>query len=543
MLSKIRERLFSPTTALIVVVALATFLLASYQLQAWPFGDHRTLRERYQFVRVSRTVVEPNLRAPGRVESSRRTIVRCALENMASTSGGAATSGGSSTMIWVVPEGTEVKKEDVMARLDGSMYEEMLRQQTIVVEQAKASHLQAQLDLEIARIALREYLEGTVQETVEQMEANLSLARSNVTQSEQRLEWSRKMNKKGYASVAQIKTDEQTFMTSQLALQQQETSYELFKRFTKPKNEKTLGAAITTAQTTLDSEQVKLNRQLERFETLKKQVDRCTIRAPHDGVVYYYTEAQRRPGQEADQIQEGMMVRQEQKLFFLPDLSEMEVQVVLNESVVSRVTPGLSATVEFEALPGLSLGGKLESISEIPSQTNPRGDDVRFFMGILKLDRSAEGLKPGMSAIVSLRLPRNEGVLAVPADSVVSAEGQYECLVPAGEDLVARAVKVGRTTPELIEITGGLTEGEEIALNPPVMGARRLRSLAGFESRPWPKGPLPKLDETPRAKAGRGGGGNGEWRKKGGGGGEWGQNPGGGNPTRRSRKRAADGEG
>lgn len=545
MLRRIREQLFSPAAALIAVVAVSTVLLMSYQLQAWPFGDHRTLRDRYQFVRVSRTMLEPYLRAPGRVESSRRTVVRCQLENMAGASGSAGTS-GSSTVIWLIPEGSEVKKGDVLARLDGSTYEEMLRQQTIVVEQARASHLQAQLDLEIAKIALREYLEGTVQETIEQMEANLSLAKSNRTQAEQRLEWTRKMNKKGYASIAQIKTDEQTFLSSELALRQQETSYDLFKQFTRPKNEKTLEAAITTAQTTLDNEQVKMNRQVERFELLKKQVARCTIRAPHDGVVYYFTEAQRRPGQEADQIQEGMTVRQEQRLFFLPDLSEMEVQVVLNESVVNRVRAGLDATVEFEALPDLSLTGKLESISEIPSQTNPRGEDVRYFMGILKLDGSAQGLKPGMSAIVSLQLPRSEGVLAVPAAAVVADAGRYECFLPAGERLEPRPVKVGRTTPELIEITGGLTEGEEIALNPPPLTAGRPRSLAGFEDRPWPTGPIPKLDDLPKARGGPGGpgggrrgggGGGGEWRQKNGGGGG-----GGGNPARKSRRRSADQE-
>src|SRR5262249_36489606 len=201
---------------------------------------------------------------------------------------------------------------EVIARLDASTYEEMLRQQTIVVEQAKASFLQAELDVEIAQIALREYLEGTVKSTVQEMDANLSLAKSNVTQAGQRLEWTMKMNKKGYASVAQVETDKQTFMTTELALQQQESTYDLFNRFTLPKNQMSLQADITTAKTTLDSETVKRNKQVERFELLKKQVNRCTIRAPHDGVVYYYVDPpNQRPGamQEDNTIQEGMSVR------------------------------------------------------------------------------------------------------------------------------------------------------------------------------------------------------------------------------------------
>lgn len=541
MLARIRQLFFNLTAVIAAMVLLSSFLIASYELETWPFGDHRTIRDRFEFRRVSRTVLEPSLRAPGRVESSRRTIVRCELENMTSTGsgggggGGASMGGGSSTLIWLIPEGTSVKKDELLARLDGSTYEEMLRQQTIVVEQARASHLQAQLDVEIARIALREYMEGSVQQTVQQMEANLRLARSNLTQAEQRLDWSRKMNKKGYASIAQIKTDEQTFMTSQLALQQQETAYNLFKRFTLPKTQKSLQADITTAQTSLDSEQVKLNRQIERFELLKRQVERCTIRAPHDGVVYYYFDPNPRRNSQDTGIQEGMAVRQEQKLFYLPDLTEMEVQVVLNESVVSRVSVGTPSTVEFEALPGLSIPGKLTSISEIPSPENQRGEDVRFFMGILKLDHSAEGLKPGMSAIVTLNLMRSEGVLAVPHEAVICDQGRYECFVPLGDDrLERREVKVGKSTPELIEITDGLHEGDEVILEPPGRATSRPRSLAGFDNRPWPDMAFFKVEAPPPSAPGdRRGYGDGQRR-------QWNGTP--GNPGRRSRKKAGDEE-
>src|SRR5262245_21202428 len=95
MFARIRDSLISPSAAIIGLVVLSSCLIGCYELQAWPFGDHRTVRERYQFLRVSRTLLDPYLRAPGRVESSRRTVVRCELENMASTTGSASLSGGS----------------------------------------------------------------------------------------------------------------------------------------------------------------------------------------------------------------------------------------------------------------------------------------------------------------------------------------------------------------------------------------------------------------------------------------------------------------
>jgi HlyD family secretion protein len=494
------------------------------------------VRERYQIHRVTRTNLEPFLSAPGRVESARKTVITCQLEKISTTGSGttttsiaASSSGGSSTLISVIPEATEVKKGDVIARLDASNYEEMLRQQRIVVEQAKASHLQARLDVEIARIALKEYIEGLVAETIEQMKADIALARSNLTQATERLEWTKRMKDKGYASLATLETDKQNFMTMDLALQRQLSSYDLFERFTLPKTRKTLEADITTSQTTLDSEQVKLNKQVERFELLKRQVDRCTIRAPHDGVVYYYFDPRPRPGQDPIVIEEGMPVYQEQKLFYLPDLSEMEVQVVLNESVVSRVNPGLQATVTFEAMPQVTLGGELSTVSEIPNRENMRGEDVRYFVGELKLDRTAPGLKPGMSAVVTFIMPPKQGALAVPYEAVFSEEGSDACFLLAGNHLEKREVKLGKSTTELVEITDGLSEGEEIVLDPPGR-ASRPKSLAGFDGRSWPeatKRPTAEANPAgPRTKGsfdgqgerrksfGGAGGATKKWRKK-----------------------------
>ena len=61
-----------------------------------------------------------------------------------------------------------------------------------------------------------------------------------------------------------------------------------------------------------------------------------------------------------------MEVRQKQPLFYLPDLSQMEVQVAVNESVVDQVRMGQRVIVTFEALPKLVLTGRVDSVGQIP---------------------------------------------------------------------------------------------------------------------------------------------------------------------------------
>jgi HlyD family secretion protein len=375
---------------------------------------------------------------------------------------GGGAGGGSSVILSILPEGTPVKAGDVLARLDASTYEEMYRQQTITVEQAKASHLQGQLNHEIAQLAVRQFREGTVQETIKGMEGAIALADSDLSRATQRLDWTKRMNDKGYASFAQSMSDKDTVSRMDFALKRQVSALNLFKRFTEPKTIKSLQGQVKAAETVLGNETLRLQRQLERLATLKKQVDRCTIRAPQDGVLFYYKDERR-----TVQIDEGLEVRQNQALFFLPDMRTMEVVTALNESVVDRVRPGLPAKVSFEALPKLRLPGHVVSISQIPVRQNERGEDIRYFISTVKLDESSPQLKPGMTTLVEIALARQDHVLAIPHQAIRSDHGKKFCYLAGDDELERREVKIGHDTCDMVEVLGGLEEGDLVALDPP----------------------------------------------------------------------------
>ena len=65
----------------------------------------------------------------------------------------------------------------MLAVLDSSDYEELLRLQRITLERSTADNLQAELDLEIAKLAVREFQEGTMRETIQDFEGKIFLAR------------------------------------------------------------------------------------------------------------------------------------------------------------------------------------------------------------------------------------------------------------------------------------------------------------------------------------------------------------------------------
>jgi HlyD family secretion protein len=219
---------------------------------------------------------------------------------------------------------------------------------------------------------------------------------------------------------------------------------------------------VESARSNLVYQTMRLQRHEERLEHYQKQVDLCTIRAPHDGFVIYANK-----NENDVRIEEGTRVRQRQNLFYLPDLSDMEVQMPLHESVVDRIHDGMPARVRIEALPGVSVEGHVVSVALVPLMTwSSFGSDVRNYLGMVKLDSVPRGLLPGMSAEVEIMTGTRNDALVVPAEAVTIEAGEDVCYVAREEGLERRHVTVGSSTSGLLEVTEGLTEGEEVVLDP-----------------------------------------------------------------------------
>jgi HlyD family secretion protein len=301
-------------------------------------------------------------------------------------------------------------------------------------------------------------VEGTVCETTEDFERRIFLGRAEVERAANRLSWCRRMKDKGYVPASMVSAEAFRHAQSVMNLNQEEAAYGLFKRFTAPKTTKVLQGDVVSAETTVRYQQLRFARNRERLALLEKQVENCTIRAPHDGFVVYANKLGR-----DIVIEPGVPVRQHQQLFYLPDLSEMEVVAMLHESIVDEVTTDLRANVQVEGVGNRRIDGHVTSVAPIPT-FNWRSD-VNYFEGIVKLENIPEGLRPGMTAEVEIEMPSRGNVLAVPSEAITLENGHDVCFVFHDEHLERREVKVGKVTRNLAEVTEGLAEGEQVVLN------------------------------------------------------------------------------
>ena len=455
------------------LVSLAAMALIT-ACSAWYYTTTRTARptwEGFPRAAVRRVSFDACLSASGVSQASQQTVVRCQLENLQVRSGRGRSfsAGGASTILELIPNGTTVKKGDVLCRLDASEYETVALAQTIRVEQHQAEMVQTETALQSAEIALEEYRDGLFPQDIIGMRGRIAMARSEMRTAADRFAWSRRMESKGYASKANVANDRQALLSASLRLEQAETELEIYRRFTAPKTivslkadvEKALKWAIHEAG---DFDKSKL--QLTRYREL---IDRCTIRAPHDGFVIY-ANGPFRADEELSRIEEGASVRQGQELFYFPDLSRMEVVAMLSETAVDRVRVGMPARVRFEGRRAEMLEGRVESVESLPKRSF--FSDVPYYPCRISLESTPSGLLPGTSAEVEVELGPRRDVLAIPSEAVSIDHDHNVCYVlgPSGPE--RREFTPGGSTTNLIEVTNGLNEGESVVLDPTAILAR-----------------------------------------------------------------------
>jgi HlyD family secretion protein len=412
---------------------------------------------------VRRVSFDVSVTASGVAQSSRQTVVKCQLENLRIRSRRHAFFvGGASTILEIVPNGTTVKKGDVLCKLDASEYEEVAEAQAIRVLQHQSEAVQTDLALQAAETALKEYRDGLVPQDILGIQGRIALADSELKAASDRLAWSERMAGKGYASLRQVANDRQALLGATLRLERAQLELDIYRRFNTTKTLVSLRADVEKARKWAIHEAGDFEKAKVQLAYYRSLIDRCTIRAPHDGFVIYANGPFR---EEADRlvIEPGASVRQAQELFYFPDLTKMEVLAMLNQSVVGRFRRGMPALVRFEGSRERACEGHVESVESLPRWSYT---DVPYYPCRITLDVLPPGLLPGMSAEVEVLVNRCRDVLAIPSEAVNVDYDRKICYVIGPSGLERREITPGGSSASLIEVTDGLKEGEYVVLNP-----------------------------------------------------------------------------
>ena len=208
-------------------------------------------------------------------------------------------------------------------------------------------------------------------------------------------------------------------------------------------------------------------------EVYRRGEDDTVVRAPFDGVV---TQLAAQPGEIVAPVAGGGFTRT--GIGTIVDMDSLEVDVDVAESFISRVAPGMPASVKLNAYPDWDIPAQV--ITVIPTADRSKAT-VTVRVGFKTRDPR---IVPEMGAHVAFLSPTPTASTAasrsviVPTDAVQTEDnGQSVVFVIAGGKAERRAVRLGDRNAQGQMIVAGLSPGETIA----VEGADHLKDGAAVK--------------------------------------------------------------
>ncbi len=193
--------------------------------------------------------------------------------------------------------------------------------------------------------------------------------------------------------------------------------------------------AITSAQAKVDAAQA--------------TVDSLKIIAPFDGeVVVIYPRV-------------GDLVNTNTVAAILVNRTSLFVDVSIDETTISAVKVGNPATITFDALPDLSIRGKVTSINPVGVVSN----GVVNYTVRVELDSTDPQILIGQTANVSIQTSAPHTVLYVPVSAVQSdAQGEYVMRIKQDGTQERVTVVSGTITDNLVTVVGNLQANDQVLL-------------------------------------------------------------------------------
>jgi HlyD family secretion protein len=178
---------------------------------------------------------------------------------------------------------------------------------------------------------------------------------------------------------------------------------------------------------------------------------------------------------EAASVAEGAPVSGGDAIVTVTDVSELMLRADVDETDILQVKRGVAADVELDAVQGARYTAEVTGVGVTPKESTGGGVTYQVTLA-LRRGTTSDGAeapwpKPGMSAVLSLRVREVRATLAVPSSAVVTSGRDTTVWVVAGGRAQRRVVRLGAQGDTVVEVTSGLREGEQIV----VRGAASVR--------------------------------------------------------------------
>lgn len=469
--------------ALLTAIGLTA---GAWQLGAFGSSSNEIKADRFTVAERSFSVT---LREKGELKPIKSTNIASAVE-------------GRSTIISLIPEGTAVKKGDLLVELATDQLESRISQEELketnaitAFESAKteleiqrdknaSDNRKAKLKIELAQLELEKYQKGEWQQQL--TDAGIAIKQAEISRDRRKeaLEAATQLLKRDWVTKLQFQEDKFNFTKAEWDLVKANQSKDVLLKYTHiadlRRRESDLEEANKEADRILknaNAEEIKKIRAVEGKEKelgliqellakLHRQMENSRIYAPTHGFVVYFAGGGGRHFMSSDsQIREGATVHERQILMTLPDTSAMLVIVRIHEAKTDKLELGQIARVTIEGIPDRKFSGVVSKIAAVAdSQNRWLNPDLKEYETEIKLDPVDIPLKPGVTAHAEILVESVDDKLAVPVQAVYSKSGQRYVFRDGAKEVGPVKITVGAIGTEWAEVSNGLTTGDRILL-------------------------------------------------------------------------------
>lgn len=486
--------------------------LVAVPVWAWSILSNSSPNQgQYVFYTVTKSDLPIVVTERGSLESQIRTEIRCEVENSSLDRGG----NYGTQIIFIVPNGSAVKKGDLLVELDSAAIREKLDRQTLDYQKAvsmkiqaiakyenqktqnETLHAEAKLKLTLAELQKEMYedpvsgeyilAQGEIDRTIDEARNLIDESKAALALQQNEKAGIETLFKLGYRGKSDLDQSQFKYLqaedklaSSMNKLKSSEAARKQLEKYIKRMKTESFTGDVETAkrgvrQVTIDNES-KLaqadaakqeaesteTKEKERLEKMQIQLGKCKIYAPHNGMaVYARDERDNESG-----IAEGVSVRERQQILSLPDLSQMQVKTRIHEAVLDQVIVGLPVTVRIDAFPDRTYVGIVEQVAVVPTYNGWGGTGVKTYECIVRIPDKVQNLKPGMTAIADIHVDRIRNILSVPVQSIVQVEKDNWCYVANEDGIEKKKIELGRSNDKFVHVTGGLNANDRVVLNP-----------------------------------------------------------------------------
>jgi HlyD family secretion protein len=344
------------------------------------------------------------------------------------------TSKVSGNIIWIIDNGTRVKEGDILVKIDPTDYQNAL-------SQAQLNYKNAKLKLEQSRSSL-----DTQKRQSEQDLKSAQISRDNALlqykRAEKQYKDSQKLYKSGAITSDQLETDRTNFETALNSYNQAETNFQTLKSTSQMKLQQ-MEKDVQLAEVAVEQAQLNL-------ENAKTDLEDTQIKAPFSGVVANV------------QVKKGEMVGANSKILLsLLDTSNIELDLEVDETDITKVSKGLPGRITCDAFPDEEFSGKVKSISPNARIVN----NIPIFDVEIEIPNTSGKLRAGMSATGEIILTEKKNVLLVPLKAVKRVGRRaYVEVLKNNKDRELVRVTLGEDDGTNVIVEEGLEEGMQVVL-------------------------------------------------------------------------------